>query len=35
MYLSKLGIRNFRNFEAADIPLAGNDLPPVLDTTIS
>ncbi|MEI0694140.1 AAA family ATPase [Pectobacterium aroidearum] len=24
MYLSKLGIRNFRNFEAADIPLAGN-----------
>ncbi|MFZ5272334.1 AAA family ATPase [Enterobacter asburiae] len=24
MYLSKLGIRNFRNFEAVDIPLAGN-----------
>lgn len=24
MYLSKLGIRNFRNFEAADIPLADN-----------
>lgn len=24
MYLSKLEIRNFRNFEAADIPLAGN-----------
>ena len=24
MYLSKLGVRNFRNFEAADIPLAGN-----------
>lgn len=24
MYLSKLRIRNFRNFESADIPLAGN-----------
>jgi len=24
MYLSKLSIRNFRNFETADIPLAGN-----------
>ncbi|EFA5496116.1 DUF2813 domain-containing protein, partial [Escherichia coli] len=24
MYLAKLGIRNFRNFQDVDIPLAGN-----------